>query len=201
MPVRQCQVGADRRALLRVQLPLQAVSQSTRHGVRHLLVRAARSVSLDQQHRDRRALPLFSPVDARLLRHLRIGGALRRTTLQGHLVSPGGCHQDGKRSDCNIFVAHSAPWHEITGELPRHDDYPPETGFPRLEEEPHRTRRRKAWCAAAACVAPSLITSPSRSRSCTTAIAHGVGGHVQRRTPPTDLPQWMASDSSVVKST
>ena len=52
------------------------------------------------------------------------------------IVALGGCHDQGKKSDCNIFVAHNAPWHEITGELPRHDDYPPETGYPRVEEEP-----------------------------------------------------------------
>ena len=52
------------------------------------------------------------------------------------IVSLGGCHDRGKKSDCNIFVAHNAPWHDITGPLPRHDDYPPETGYPRVEEEP-----------------------------------------------------------------
>ena len=41
------------------------------------------------------------------------------------IVSLGGCHDRGKKSDCNIFVAHNAPWHDITGPLPRHDDYPP----------------------------------------------------------------------------
>ncbi len=53
-----------------------------------------------------------------------------------HIVSLGGCHDHGKKSDCHIFVAHKAPWHDITGDLPRHDDYPPETGYPRVEEEP-----------------------------------------------------------------
>ena len=52
------------------------------------------------------------------------------------IVSLGGCHDQGKKSDCNIFIAHNAPWHDITGPLPRHDDYPPETGYPRVEEEP-----------------------------------------------------------------
>ena len=51
-------------------------------------------------------------------------------------VAPGGCHDHGKKSDCNIFVTHSAPWHEITGDLARYDDYPPYTGYPRVEEEP-----------------------------------------------------------------
>ena len=52
------------------------------------------------------------------------------------VVAPGGSHGHGKKSDCNIFVAHNAPWHEITGDLPRYDDYPPWTGYPRVEEEP-----------------------------------------------------------------
>jgi len=51
-------------------------------------------------------------------------------------LSLGGCHADGKKSDCNIFVAHNAPWHDVTGDLPRHDDYPEYTGYPRLEEGP-----------------------------------------------------------------
>ncbi len=53
-----------------------------------------------------------------------------------HFVVPGGCHDDGKQSDCHIFVAHKAPWFEITGDLPRHDDYPADTGFQRVEEAP-----------------------------------------------------------------
>lgn len=52
------------------------------------------------------------------------------------VIAPGGCHDWGRKSDCNIFVPHGAPWHEVTGDLPRHRDYPPETGYPRVEEEP-----------------------------------------------------------------
>ena len=57
---------------------------------------------------------------------------------EGHdtFLSLGGCHAEGKKSDCNVFVAHNAPWHDITGDLPGHDDYPEYTGFPRVEEEP-----------------------------------------------------------------
>ena len=51
-------------------------------------------------------------------------------------VAPGGCHDDGKPSDCNVFVPHGAPWHQVTGDLPCHDDYPLETGYPRVEEDP-----------------------------------------------------------------
>jgi len=52
------------------------------------------------------------------------------------VVSLGGCHEQGKKSDCNVFVAHNAPWHDITNGLPCHDDYPISTGYPRVEEEP-----------------------------------------------------------------
>ena len=57
---------------------------------------------------------------------------------EGHetVVAPGGCHDRGKKSDCNVFVPHGAPWHEVTGDLPCHQDYPIETGYPRVEEEP-----------------------------------------------------------------
>ena len=53
-----------------------------------------------------------------------------------HWVVPGGCHDDGKPSDCHVFAAHRAPWFDITGDLPRHDDYPEFTGMKRVEEEP-----------------------------------------------------------------
>lgn len=56
-----------------------------------------------------------------------------------HVVAPAGCHDDGRKSDCNIFVAHSAPWYDITGDLPRHADYPPETGYERVDEKPSTT--------------------------------------------------------------
>lgn len=52
------------------------------------------------------------------------------------IVVPAGCHDDGKPSDCEIFVAHSAPWYDITSDLPRHDDYPESTEFERVEEQP-----------------------------------------------------------------
>ncbi len=53
-----------------------------------------------------------------------------------HYCVPGGCHDAGKHSDCEIFVAHSAPWYDITSRLPRHDDYPDSSGMQRVEEEP-----------------------------------------------------------------
>ncbi len=52
------------------------------------------------------------------------------------MLVPGGGHNDGKPSDCHVFAAHSAPWYDITGDLPQHDDYPDYTGFQRVEEAP-----------------------------------------------------------------
>jgi hypothetical protein len=54
---------------------------------------------------------------------------------EDHWAVPGGCHDDGKKSDCHVFAAHSAPWYDITDDLPRHDDYPDYTGMERVEEE------------------------------------------------------------------
>jgi hypothetical protein len=53
-----------------------------------------------------------------------------------HWLAPGGCHDVGKKSDCHVFAAHSAPWHDITGDLPRHDNYPDYSGMERVEEDP-----------------------------------------------------------------
>ena len=38
---------------------------------------------------------------------------------------PAGCHDDGPAPEAHIFVAHKAPWHDISGALPRHDEFPP----------------------------------------------------------------------------
>lgn len=51
-------------------------------------------------------------------------------------AAPAGCHDDGKKPDCHLFVADSATWHEVTGDLPRHDAYPAESGYPSVEEAP-----------------------------------------------------------------
>ncbi len=51
-------------------------------------------------------------------------------------VAPAGCHDHGKPADCNIFVVDSAPWHQVTGDLPRHDAYPEETGYPTVNDKP-----------------------------------------------------------------
>ena len=52
-----------------------------------------------------------------------------------HFAVVGGCHDVGIKSECEIFVAHKAPWFEITSDLPQFDDYPPETGYERVEVE------------------------------------------------------------------
>ena len=49
---------------------------------------------------------------------------------------PAGCHDQGKKAECNIFVADAAPWYEVTGDLPRHDAYPAESGYPTVDEKP-----------------------------------------------------------------
>lgn len=51
-------------------------------------------------------------------------------------VAPAGCHDQGKKADCNIFVVDAAPWHEVTGDLPRHDAYPEATGIPSVDGKP-----------------------------------------------------------------
>ena len=53
-----------------------------------------------------------------------------------HVAVPAGGHDDGMKPESEIFVPHSAPWYDITSDLPRHHDYPPEIGFSRVEEEP-----------------------------------------------------------------
>jgi hypothetical protein len=35
----------------------------------------------------------------------------------------------GIRLDCHIYAASKAPWHEISDEAPRHDEYPPDEDF------------------------------------------------------------------------
>ena len=55
---------------------------------------------------------------------------------QSLVVTPGGCHDQGRPADCNVFVAYNAAWHEITNDLPCYDHYPPETGLSGVDEEP-----------------------------------------------------------------
>ena len=54
-------------------------------------------------------------------------------------VTPAGCHDEGRGSDCHVFAAHKAPWYDITGDLPQHDDYPEETGYEALPHDPVET--------------------------------------------------------------
>ena len=53
-----------------------------------------------------------------------------------HCVIPGGCHDHGRKPDCDIFVADNAPWHDLTNDLPRHDAYPEESGLPSVDGPP-----------------------------------------------------------------
>ena len=55
---------------------------------------------------------------------------------QSHVVTPGGCHDQGRSADCNVFVAYSAAWHAITNNLPCYDHYPPESGLHGIAELP-----------------------------------------------------------------
>ena len=66
-------------------------------------------------------------------------------------VAPGGCHDDGRGSDFDIFVVDNAPWHDLTGHLPRHDAYPLETGLPSVPDkdpplEPDGAARGSCLC-------------------------------------------------------
>lgn len=51
-------------------------------------------------------------------------------------VAPAGCHDHGKEPDCDIFVVDHAPWHEVTGDRPRHDAYPGDADFPTVADAP-----------------------------------------------------------------
>lgn len=68
-------------------------------------------------------------------------------------VAPGGCHDKARKSDCNIFVVDSSPWHRVTGDLPRHDAYPEESGIPSVpnalrEKGPDGVVRGSCQCGA-----------------------------------------------------
>ena len=53
-----------------------------------------------------------------------------------HWVAPGGCHDEMRRADYNIFVVDNSPWHTISGDMPRHDGYPEESGLPSVDGVP-----------------------------------------------------------------
>jgi len=55
---------------------------------------------------------------------------------QSRVVTPGGCHDQGRSADCNVFVAYSAAWHAITNKLPCYDHYPPASGLHGIDELP-----------------------------------------------------------------
>ena len=50
-----------------------------------------------------------------------------------HWVAPGGCHNNMRKADYNIFVAGNSPWHTINGDMPRRNGYPEESGIPSVE--------------------------------------------------------------------
>ncbi len=45
---------------------------------------------------------------------------------------PAGCHDEGTAPESHIFVAHKAPWYDLTGNLPRHDDFEPGDDNPQV---------------------------------------------------------------------
>ena len=53
-----------------------------------------------------------------------------------HWVTPGGCHEEMRKPDYNIFVGDNSPWHTINGDMPRCDAYPEESGIPSVEGVP-----------------------------------------------------------------
>ncbi|MBT8077207.1 MAG: GFA family protein [Gammaproteobacteria bacterium] len=48
---------------------------------------------------------------------------------------PGGPHDDGKRPQAEIFTRHKAPWFDLTSDLPRFDEYPPDSGMTPVPRE------------------------------------------------------------------
>jgi len=46
-----------------------------------------------------------------------------------HWVAPGGCHDEMRKPDYNIFVVDSSPWHTINSDLPQCNEYPNESGI------------------------------------------------------------------------
>jgi hypothetical protein len=54
------------------------------------------------------------------------------------MVTPGGCHDEGPKPECNIFVADNAPWHPITNDLPCHDYYQSWVDATRVDLEPSK---------------------------------------------------------------
>jgi hypothetical protein len=54
------------------------------------------------------------------------GSTMPRTGLPEYVVIPAGSLDDdpGIRPEMHIFVGSKADWHEITDDLPRHEEYP-----------------------------------------------------------------------------
>lgn len=51
-------------------------------------------------------------------------------------IAPGGCHDEMRKPDYNIFVVDNSPWHTISGNLPECDTYPEDAGIPSVEGLP-----------------------------------------------------------------
>ncbi|MFZ0890749.1 MAG: GFA family protein [Candidatus Binataceae bacterium] len=51
----------------------------------------------------------------------------RAVPMRDFIVVPAGAldGDPGVRATCHIFAGSKAPWHEITDDLPRHEEYPP----------------------------------------------------------------------------
>jgi hypothetical protein len=47
---------------------------------------------------------------------------------------PAGGHDNGRKADCNIFVADHAPWHLVSNNIPCYDAYPPDSEYLIIED-------------------------------------------------------------------
>ena len=48
---------------------------------------------------------------------------------QDRWVAPGGCHDNMRKPDCNIFVLYNSPWHTVSSKIPSYDTYPEGSGL------------------------------------------------------------------------
>jgi len=100
-------------------------------------------------------------------------------------VAPGGCHDHGRKADCNVFAVDNAPWHDITNGLPCHDAYPEVTGYPSVagvvsSEGQEGTLRGSCLCGAVAyhVTEPIEVVHNCHCRRCRRgrAAAHATNG-------------------------
>ena len=57
-------------------------------------------------------------------------------THKDHWIAPGGCHDEMRKPDYNIFVGDNSPWHTVSAGLPEFHDYPEDSGIPSVEGVP-----------------------------------------------------------------